>query len=1003
MKKIFNLVPAALGLLALASCSNDEDFFGGDNLAGKTTLTVTIEEEAGTRMNAYQTGFDAVTSNGIKWSFGEGDQIRVYDSKPNAYDIFKYTASDAGNVFAINGKQLVDVENDAYTYALRGEAISYAGWKRGTDAGVPVALVKIPQEIPYSEGTTTVGGKTYVTYTAGVPLWGTVNEGSSKDKLETTLQALGATVAVPFENGQKSVEQVRVRSLKVKDGKKITDVFSGKDESGTTIAESTTEAILVASGTNTATFFGTEGTDFEANADMPLSGWFEAELKTGGVIINTTDEAVNQPATGREAVTVLTTYGTTPKNYMDAYQNIAYLPVAPGTYPILVAEYYDGTNWNFIKAWVGKTINRNVRLQCPKTSFGLEYNLRAGTTTAEITKAMSTYNKGNGAIELNFNVDEDGTYISGHNLGTMNISGYPDLNTISIPALKGDIIVNVYGTAANLSAAPLTITDADGVDNSTSEYGVTFNFEGFATTTNTINLNTTTKVTLVGDYTNVNTTSPLVVTKTGGLTLGTEANAFQATDDATINIADQATPAISAGDITVANTTSALKINNTAVNKVSVGKNVTLVDSKATAVTVTGAATVTTNAPTINVAAAAADVVGLYLNKGVTTINLTGGNITTLEAPTSSPVAFAASSNINVVSSGSSAISCNPSIENVKFNYSSSFDGSKATAMGQFASSTIAISAYTKRDGGSTTSSTTSGFTAIYTAAQLAAAASFNTSNKYALVANITELKNWTSPNLAAPFTVEAGKEIQKLDAPLFGIIQDVANVDGVTITNAAIATDVENAGTGILAKTIAGNVAVTSTSVAGSISGHYYVGGLIGIVPQGATLTLGNGTGTPKAVTTNVAFTNTKTYGTVGWDMKAATWGQFVGTIQGTSGTTSVEIKQDCSTSGTFDKSALYFPYNRTNNGTGTITGYYKGNSTYVGYVEGSTGITLTYGGKSYKTTDSGAAVSSSGVTTTTYYLIGSVNNSLVSETANTATNVYIYNYHNTYEASSY
>ena len=43
MKKIFKIFPVALGVVALASCSNDETFFGGEKAINAPELIVSTE------------------------------------------------------------------------------------------------------------------------------------------------------------------------------------------------------------------------------------------------------------------------------------------------------------------------------------------------------------------------------------------------------------------------------------------------------------------------------------------------------------------------------------------------------------------------------------------------------------------------------------------------------------------------------------------------------------------------------------------------------------------------------------------------------------------------------------------------------------------------------------------------------------------------------------------------------------------------------------------------
>lgn len=70
---------------------------------------------------------------------------------------------------------------------------------------------------------------------------------------------------------------------------------------------------------------------------------------------------------------------------------------------------------------------------------------------------------------------------------------------------------------------------------------------------------------------------------------------------------------------------------------------------------------------------------------------------------------------------------------------------------------------------------------------------------------------------------------------------------------------------------------------------------------------------------------------------------------------------------------------------------------------VEGNTGITVKLGKTEYTTVGATVNTVKGTVTTHTFTGIGSVNGTLPVETASTATDIYVYNYLNTYQKSSY
>jgi hypothetical protein len=250
----------------------------------------------------------------------------------------------------------------------------------------------------------------------------------------------------------------------------------------------------------------------------------------------------------------------------------------------------------------------------------------------------------------------------------------------------------------------------------------------------------------------------------------------------------------------------------------------------------------------------------------------------------------------------------------------------------------------------------------IYTAAQLAAATA---ATAYTLKTNVTINKAWTSPVLGGNFTA-TGYTISNLNAPLFGKITADVTIDGVTVQNANIVSTDEANGIGIIAKETTGTSSIVNTTVGGTVTGPYYVGGLVGLVSDG-TLTIGasNTEAGKKPVTSTATFSNNKTYGQVGWDMKAGTFGQFVGSV---SGTAKLDIKADATADAAFDKSlsGLKFSYNRQNNGTGTITGYFKGDSKLVGYTTTGANNAVTINGKVYQKQATLAGLDYTGLTYT-------------------------------------
>lgn len=100
MKKVFKLIPVALGLLALASCSNDDDFASEKLVANNGTLTVTTETQFdGDAITRSAVGYARVGTskgNGTLWGtfFLPGDQIKVYGTESWKYQVWEKTDSE---------------------------------------------------------------------------------------------------------------------------------------------------------------------------------------------------------------------------------------------------------------------------------------------------------------------------------------------------------------------------------------------------------------------------------------------------------------------------------------------------------------------------------------------------------------------------------------------------------------------------------------------------------------------------------------------------------------------------------------------------------------------------------------------------------------------------------------------------------------------------------------------------------------------------------------------
>ena len=184
MKSIVKFFPAALALVAFASCSN-EDLFGDSSNAQEVQFAKTMDVQveginfAGTR--AYQM---PEASNGL--AFGDADKIRVYDDELHKYDVYAYSTS--AKTFGTDD----DNVSEAKFAILPAADVQYGAW---SNDGVKT-VVNIPATVNYS--TLTVGDNT--AYVSGIPFWGEVKAGATKSKLETTLYAMTSLIRVRVNN-----------------------------------------------------------------------------------------------------------------------------------------------------------------------------------------------------------------------------------------------------------------------------------------------------------------------------------------------------------------------------------------------------------------------------------------------------------------------------------------------------------------------------------------------------------------------------------------------------------------------------------------------------------------------------------------------------------------------------------------------------------------------------------------------------------------------------------
>jgi hypothetical protein len=147
MKKFMKFIPVALGLLALASCSNDD--FLADSPAqqditadmGKGDMLVIAPElEFGDANDAFTRALRDWEPNKENWKpvylFTEKDRIRVYDKTLTNYDFYAYSAEQPGNANGGNKKYAFrlmydepNIDGNAAYALYPGEDVIRGNWE----------------------------------------------------------------------------------------------------------------------------------------------------------------------------------------------------------------------------------------------------------------------------------------------------------------------------------------------------------------------------------------------------------------------------------------------------------------------------------------------------------------------------------------------------------------------------------------------------------------------------------------------------------------------------------------------------------------------------------------------------------------------------------------------------------------------------------------------------------------------------------------------------------
>lgn len=400
MKKIFKLTFAAVGLISLASCSNDDLFQNGafNGLQDdKGTLVVSVE-----RVND-EFGLSGVTralSNedmtNTVWQ--SSDKIKVYDSQLHIWDGYQFS----GNKFAL----FTEADLTAPKYALypfgKDEPTSNGSiegtetiggvwgtsWSKG---GVTKATMRIPKEFTYEEGTMTDG--TTPAFWCSIPKWGKVTA-TGDDKLEVELKNMVAILRISLQNAEGNVDHIKVSAF--------------KDEAKT--------------------------------KRIRLYGDFEATLDTVDFTNTYLAEDLTFCEVGENELTVNVAE-------LKAAQAYVFVPIVPCKNAVLQIDYYADDSDTPIPGKSKTLSQKNYVRNTLYKAKGPEFDVNVASPAA-ITKALNAAKAQTDPIEVK---------------ATVTINAIDNDNTITIPAgMKADqITLNLAEGLTNTGTNMLYIEDED--------------------------------------------------------------------------------------------------------------------------------------------------------------------------------------------------------------------------------------------------------------------------------------------------------------------------------------------------------------------------------------------------------------------------------------------------------------------------------------------------------------------------------------------------------------
>ena len=207
MKKIFKLLPVALGLIALASCSSDDLFNEGGAVAQIETqgdaANVGVED-------LYSTGITRsahTASKALKWV--TGDQFRIYDAELSKFDTYEFSHETSAFTRKYTTQR---VANDAITYAVfPGENVSWTNFDEAT--GDVKDVMTIPEAITYN-GSTEKNFDGTLAYVSNLPMTGAAQYDATYGAKVPQMKYMTAVLAVTLDNVQSKATWLKLSADK---------------------------------------------------------------------------------------------------------------------------------------------------------------------------------------------------------------------------------------------------------------------------------------------------------------------------------------------------------------------------------------------------------------------------------------------------------------------------------------------------------------------------------------------------------------------------------------------------------------------------------------------------------------------------------------------------------------------------------------------------------------------------------------------------------------------